>query len=168
MIVIYVTRGIVWFTWQSGKTRLPFLCAAFYIIKNLIPKLNAWVQLFVFLTRVFQSGAFTHKNKFVLVGRIKQKICHGKDTQYRTLNLFGNISMGVRKKAICIISNSRELFLSLRRALRLSFPMAVFYFYDTGIVEKGRLDDIESPRYKKAGILIADFLHESEESLREF
>ena len=85
MIVIYVTRGIVWSTWQSGKTRLPFLCAAFYIIKNLIPKPNAWVQLFVFLTRVFQSGAFTHKNKFVLVGRIKQKICHGKDTQYRFL-----------------------------------------------------------------------------------
>ena len=80
MIVIYVTRGIVWSTWQSGKTRLPFLCAAFYIIKNLIPKPNAWVQLFVFLTRVFQSGAFTHKNKFVLVGRIKQKICHGKKT----------------------------------------------------------------------------------------
>jgi hypothetical protein len=36
MIVIYVTRGIVWSTWQSGKTKLPFLCAAFYIIKNLI------------------------------------------------------------------------------------------------------------------------------------
>ena len=85
MIVIYVTRGIVWSTWQSGKTKLPFLCAGFYIIKNLIPELNAWVQLFVFLTRVFQSGAFTHKNKFVLVGRIKQKICHGKDTQYRFL-----------------------------------------------------------------------------------
>jgi len=76
--------------------------------------------------------------------------------------------MGVRKKAICIISNSRELFLSLRRALRLSFPEAEFYFYDTGIVEKGWLDDVESPRYKKAeaGVLIADFLHDSEESLR--
>lgn len=73
--------------------------------------------------------------------------------------------MGVKKKAICIISNSRELFLSLRRALRLSFPVAVFYFYDTGIVEKGRLDDIESPRYKKAGVLIADFLHDDEENL---
>jgi hypothetical protein len=29
----------------------------------------------VFLTRVFQSGAFTQKNKFVLVGRIKSKSC---------------------------------------------------------------------------------------------
>jgi hypothetical protein len=76
--------------------------------------------------------------------------------------------MGVRKKAICIISNSRELFLSLRRALRLSFPEAEFYFYDTGIVEKGWIDDVESPRYMKAeaGVLIADFLHDSEESLR--
>jgi len=101
-----------------------------------------------------------------LVGQIKQAFCHGEDTQYRTLNLCGNISMGVRKKAICIISNSRELFLSLRRALRLSFPGAVFYFYDTSIVGKGRLDDVESPRYKKAGILIADFLHDDEESLR--
>jgi hypothetical protein len=39
--------------------------------------------------------------------------------------------MGVRKKAICIISNSRELFLSFRRALKLSFPNASFSFYDT-------------------------------------
>ena len=28
-----------------------------------------------FLTRVFQSGAFTQKNKFVLVGQIKPKSC---------------------------------------------------------------------------------------------
>ena len=70
--------------------------------------------------------------------------------------------MGVRKKAICIISNSREQFLSLRRALRLSFPVAVFYFYDTGIVKKGQLGAVESPRHKKAGILIALFSHHDE------
>ena len=95
MVVIYVTRGIVWSTYQSGKTKVPFLCAAFYIIKNLIAEPNGWVRLFVFLMPACQSGVFTHKNKFALVGRIKQKLCYGKGTQYKTLNLFGKRSTAI-------------------------------------------------------------------------
>lgn len=72
----------------------------------------------------------------------------------------------VGKKAICVISSSRELFLSLRRALGLSFPEADFYFHDTAIVNKDQYDDIESPRDKKAGVLIADFLYHNEENIR--
>ena len=70
--------------------------------------------------------------------------------------------MGVRKKAICIISNSRELFLSFKRALRLLFPKSNFYFYDTGMIDRDQLEDIESPTYKKAGVLIALFSHHDE------
>ncbi len=63
--------------------------------KNLIAEPNGWVRLFVFLMLACQSGVFTHKNKFALVGRIKQRLCYGKGTQYKTLNLFGKRSTAI-------------------------------------------------------------------------
>lgn len=41
------------------------------------------------------------------------------------------MSIRLNKKAIGIICNSKELFLSLKRALTLFFPNASFFFYDT-------------------------------------
>jgi len=73
--------------------------------------------------------------------------------------------MVVKKKVIGIICDSKELFLSLKRALALSFPAVIFYFYDTGLAEKDSFDKVETPIFKEEGVLIA-FLPYDEENLR--
>lgn len=65
--------------------------------------------------------------------------------------------MGVRKSTIGMICDNKELFLSLRRALNLSFPKASFYFYDSSPLEGTWIDSVEIPKYKKAGALLALF-----------
>lgn len=68
----------------------------------------------------------------------------------------------MRKEAICIICKNQELFLSLKRALKAYFPDTHYYFYDIDLIEEGNFDNIPCTNFKKAGVLIAFFMHDEE------
>jgi hypothetical protein len=71
----------------------------------------------------------------------------------------------MRKKAICIICKNQELFLSLKRALKIYFPDTHYCFYNTEIIEKDNLENMYCPDFKKQGAIIAFFWNTSDDEL---
>ncbi|WKZ15496.1 MAG: hypothetical protein QY317_16505 [Candidatus Jettenia caeni] len=74
--------------------------------------------------------------------------------------------MEIQKRAIFIICNNRELFFSLKRALSINFINSQFFFHD---ISDDDFENIECPKFKKAGTLIAFFMNdENDENTSRF